>query len=169
MHHLFAGASDGQVAALFFLARTRPLLCPRRSIRLFRAQHERAGRARCPARATGSTGPLVRERVEGQRIANSTTDAAQKASELPLFESTYQRAARSAALVEDALAARRRRKGSATWSAWPRPKTALKSLKIPDSPILAPSHRRGLFLFGCRSHRGDCNLRTVVSSVRPTL
>ncbi len=35
-------------------------------------------------------------RIEGQRIANSTTDATQKAPELPLFESAYQHAARSA-------------------------------------------------------------------------
>ncbi len=36
------------------------------------------------------------------------------------------------------------------------------------SPIVMP-RSGGVFLFGCRSHRGDCSLRTIVSSVRPTL
>ena len=85
-----------------------------------------------------------RGKASGSRIVPRTQ--LKKPPNCPYLRAPTSTPPEAPAPIEDALAARRPRRCSATWSAWPRPKTALKSLKIPDSPILAPPRWRSLFL-----------------------
>ncbi len=85
-----------------------------------------------------------RDKASGSQIVPRTQ--LKKPPNCPYLRAPTSTPLEAPAPIEDALAARRPRRCSATWSAWPRHKTALKSLKIPDSPILAPPRWRTLFL-----------------------